>query len=192
MDSESLARRYATAVFSLASESGATERIGKDLSEIDRALASDEATRSFFVAPTVDRGLKERTLLAVFRGKVHDVALHTLLLLVRKRRETLLAKLVSEYRKLEQAGRGAEPLTVTTARDLPAHELRAMLERLERVYGKKFEATVIRDPALIGGVRIAMGDRVIDGSVAGRLEELTRTLFAANQLQSHRLGNRHD
>jgi F-type H+-transporting ATPase subunit delta len=180
MPNESLARRYATAVFSLAQENGATERIGSDLAAIARAIESETATHEFFLAPTVDRRDKERALLAVFQGKVDDVALHTLLLLVRKRREALLGELLTEYRKLEQAARGADPLLVTTARELPDADVRAMVERLERVYGKKFEATVKHDPALIGGVRITMGDRRIDGSVAGRLEELTRTLFASN------------
>ncbi|HEY5339541.1 MAG TPA: ATP synthase F1 subunit delta [Candidatus Aquilonibacter sp.] len=180
MQNESLARRYATAVYSLAKDSGSIERVGNDLSSIARAIAEDERTRSFFVAPTVDRGQKERTFVEVFKGRVSDIALHTLLLLVRKRREGILDAVVAEYRKLELAGRSAELLTVTTARELSAEELRAMVDRLERVYGKKFEAAVKLDPALIGGVRIAMGDRVIDGSVAGRLEELTRTLFASN------------
>jgi F-type H+-transporting ATPase subunit delta len=88
--------------------------------------------------------------------------------------------LVAEYRKLELEARGVEPLTLTTARELSEAEVRSTVEQLERVYGKKFEAVVRHDPNLIGGVRVAMGDRVIDGSVAGRLEELTRTLFASN------------
>jgi F-type H+-transporting ATPase subunit delta len=180
MQYESLARRYATAVYGLAKDSNTIEGVGNDLAAIERAIESDGTTREFFVSPIVDRGEKERALLGVFKGRVSDIALHTLLLLVRKRREAILAALVSEYRKLELAGRGAEPLIVMTAKDLSAAELQGMVERLERVYGKKFEATVKHDPALIGGVRIAMGDRVIDGSVAGRLEELTRTLFASN------------
>jgi F-type H+-transporting ATPase subunit delta len=178
MANEALARRYATAVFALAQESNQTKPVGDDLASIARAIDGDPGVRAFFVAPTVDRGDKERVLLSVFEGHAGEIALHTVLLLVRKRRERLLSALVEEYRKLERAARGAEPLTVTTARELSPDELRAMVERLERVYGKKFEATVKCDPALIGGVRVTMGDRVIDGSVAGRLEELTRTLFA--------------
>lgn len=180
MANETLARRYATAVFSLASDNGSTERVGKDLAVIANAIGEDAATKEFFVTPIIDRAEKEKALFATFNGKVDDVALHTLLLLVRKRREALLNDLLAEYRKLELQARGAEPLTITTARELPESELRSMVERLEQLYKKKFEVTVRRDPSLIGGVRIAMGDRLIDGTVAGRLEELSRTLFAHN------------
>jgi F-type H+-transporting ATPase subunit delta len=55
-----------------------------------------------------------------------------------------------------------------------------MVSRLERLYGKSFDATLTVDPSLIGGVRITMGDRRIDGSIDGRLEDLARTLFAKN------------
>jgi F-type H+-transporting ATPase subunit delta len=133
----------------------------------------------FFTSPVVARTDKEKTLSGAFSGKVGEIALHTLLLLVRKRRETLLPELVTEYGKIEQASRGVEPLTITSARAIAGDELKPLVERLERTYGKKFEANVKLDPSLIGGVRIAMGDRVIDGSVSGRLEELTRTLFGA-------------
>lgn len=178
MANEKIARRYATAVFSLAGDKHARERVGSDLAAIAKALDDNELTREFYRAPTVDRKNKESALLAAFRGRVDDVALNTLLLLVRKRRETLLDGLLVEYRKLEQAARGAEPLTITTARNLPENQLRSMVERLEEVYGKKFETSVRHDPSLIGGVRIMMGDRRVDGSVAGRLEELARSLFA--------------
>jgi F-type H+-transporting ATPase subunit delta len=177
---ETLARRYASAVYSLASESNSTERVGNELSVIARAIDGDPAIHGFFVSPVIERSDKQRALTQAFSGKVGDIVLHTLLLLVRKRRESLLDQLIAEYRKIELAGRGAEPLIVTTAHPLPDAEVRTLVERLERVYGKTFETSVKHDPKLIGGIRIAMGDRVIDGSISGRLEELTRTLFATN------------
>lgn len=180
MANETLARRYATAVFSLASEKAAVERVGADLASVAEAMASDTATREFFIAPTVDRRMKEQTLTTALTGKLDTVALHTILLLVRKRRESLLPELLVEYRKLQAHARGAEPLTITTARDLPEAELRTMVARLEATYRTKFDVTVHQDPSLIGGVRIMMGDRRIDGTVSGRLEELARTLFANN------------
>ena len=177
MANEKLARRYATAVFALATEQNVVDRIGDDLATIVSALGSGTA-RDFFVAPIVDRRDKERVLLESFGGRVHDIALHTLLLLVRKRREALLAALAVEYAKLQLAARGEEALIVTSARELSHGELTALVERLERLYAKKFEVTQVVDRDAIGGVRILMGDRRIDGTVAGRLEALSRTLFA--------------
>ena len=180
MANEIAARRYATAVFQLASAAQAVQPVGRDLHALADAIYQDEATERFFLSPVIERSQKERVLASAFAGKAHDVALHTVLLLVRKRREVLLGEIVRQYDALELQARGAEPLTITSARELSGDALRTLIGRLETAYGKRFEVTQRVDPALIGGVRIMMGDRRIDGSVEGRLEELSRTLFAQN------------
>jgi F-type H+-transporting ATPase subunit delta len=180
MVSETLGRRYANAVFSAAGDHDATDAVGRDLATISGAIDGDTKTREFFLSPVIARADKERVLLDAFEGKVHDVALHTLLLLVRKRREPVLDVLLSEYRKLQGVARGTEPLTVTSAVRLSPEEERSLVERLERIYGKKFDVKQVVDPRAIGGVRIAMGDKLIDGTVAGQIDALARTLFAPN------------
>jgi|HubBroStandDraft_4_1064222.scaffolds.fasta_scaffold00002_155 F-type H+-transporting ATPase subunit delta len=180
MVNETLARRYAVAIFSLATEQNAVDRIGTDLQAIASSIEGDALAHQFFVAPVVARETKERVLTAAFGSRVHEVALHAVLLTVRKRRETLLPTIVSEYRKLELESRGAEVLTLTSARELDGREVRSIAERLEKLYDKKFEVKQVLDPGLIGGVRILMGDRRIDGTVSGHLEALARTLFATN------------
>jgi F-type H+-transporting ATPase subunit delta len=180
MANETVARRYAVAIFQLATEQRAVDTVGKDLHLIADAIYEDETTKRFFLSPVIERQEKERVLTAAFEGKAHDVALHTLLLLVRKRRESLLRAIVQQYDVLQMQARGAEPLTITSAKQLSQNELNQLVSRLEKIYGKTFDVTQNVDPNLIGGVRIAMGDRLIDGSVEGRLEELSRTLFAKN------------
>ena len=180
MANETVARRYANAVLSLAKEQHAVETIGNDLRTIASAIYEDEATKRFFLAPVISAADKERVLTEAFAGKAHEVALHTLLLLVRKRREALLEAILAEYEKLEMEERGGEPLTITSARELSKDELHTMVARLEKLYNTKFEVTQTVDASLIGGVRVTMGERRIDGSVAGRLDELSRTLFAKN------------
>jgi F-type H+-transporting ATPase subunit delta len=177
---EKLARRYASAIFSLAVEARATDRVGDDLARIRDVLQNDDAVHTFFVSPIVDRGQKERALTEAFSKRVDDLALHALLLMVRKRRESLFAETLDEYRKLQLAARGEEPIVVTSAKPLSDDELAATVARLETIYGKKFQVKQVVDPRAIGGVRILMGDRRVDGTVAGRLDTLARSLFARN------------
>jgi ATP synthase F1 delta subunit len=171
-----LARRYAIAVASIAAERGISERVGADLTAMAAAIGRRGLIHEFFVAPIIDRPDKERVLANAFEGRVDPVSLHTLLLLVRKRRESLLDAIVSEYQALQREARGAETLVLTSARPLDRGEYRALIEKLERLYGKKFEVTEQIDPSLIGGLRLVMGDRRIDATVAGRLDNLAREL----------------
>ena len=180
MVNQTLARRYATAIFQLAGEQRAVDQVGSELRILSEAIEDNESALNFFLSPVVERGQKEQTLVAAFEGKAHPIALHAMLLLVRKRREGLLRQIVREYGALELAARGLEPLTITSATPLGAAALRELVSQLEKIYNKKFEVTQRVQPDLIGGVRILMGDRRVDGSVEGRFQELARTLMARN------------
>lgn len=176
MVNEVLARRYAIAVWSLAAERGIADKVGSDLASMAKAIGSSGPLHDFFVAPIVDRREKERVLARSFEGRVETVALHTVLLLVRRRRETLLWALVTAYETLARQARNAERVTLQSARPLDREELRRLVERLERATGKKLEVTERIDPSLIGGLRVLIGDLRIDASIAGRLDALAREL----------------
>jgi F-type H+-transporting ATPase subunit delta len=179
MVSQTLARRYAIAVATLAREQESVDRVSADLQVLAGVIGAPGLVKDFFESPVVDRPSKERLLAETFDGKVHPIALHTLLLLVRKRREVLLNAIVAEYLALERAARGAETLRLESARALDRDELSRLVGKLESLYDKKFEVTEIVDPELIGGLRLMMGDRRIDDSISGRFTALARDLSQA-------------
>lgn len=180
MANETVARRYATAIFSLAKDSDSVESVGRDLRESYATISSDDTIRRFFISPVIDRGEKAKTIEAAFEPRVGLIALHTLLLLIRKRREALLGPILEQYEKLLLAEQQREPLEIASARPLEEAELDAIVARLSRKFGKSFEVTQKVEPEILGGVRITMRDRYVDGSIAGRLDELSRLLFAKN------------
>jgi F-type H+-transporting ATPase subunit delta len=175
MPNQTLARRYATATFSLAQETGKVREIQHDLHTFVEALRADEDVRKFFRSPVVDRKEKESVVAQAF-AKLDPIALHTVLLLVRKRRETLVDEIVTQYDILEREARGAQELRITSARELTKDELDAIVQRLAQAFRTAFDVTQSVDPKLIGGVRITIGDRLIDGTVAGRLDDIARLL----------------
>jgi F-type H+-transporting ATPase subunit delta len=175
MPNETLARRYATAIFQLATEAGAVSDVGHDLHTFVAALAADADVNGFFCSPVIDRNEKAAVIGQAFE-RLNDIALHAVLLLIRKRRETLAPEIVRQYDVLEREARGAQTLTVTTARPLPKSELDALVAKLSAAFKTPFDVTQTVDPDLIGGVRLTMGDRRIDGTIAGRLDDLARML----------------
>ncbi|HEY0798781.1 MAG TPA: ATP synthase F1 subunit delta [Candidatus Baltobacteraceae bacterium] len=176
MSTQTVSRRYATAIFELASEGGLLDGTAADLQVVAAAIERDADVQRFFASPVVDRGLKGELFARVFSAKVGTIAQNTLALLIRKRREALLAPIVEEFNKLVLAAKALEPLAIVSARPIEPGELEGMVEHLSSVYRKRFDLDATVDPSLLGGVRIRMSDRYIDGSIAGRLDELAREL----------------
>ena len=175
MPNETLARRYATAVFQLAQDTGKISDVQRDLHTFTASLDADADVRKFFRSPVVDRKEKERIVAQAF-SKLDPIALHTVLLLIRKRRENMAEEIVQQYDVLERTARGAQPLQVTSARELGKPELDAIVARLAAAFSTKFDVTQSVDPSLIGGVRITIGDKRADGTIAGRLDDIARLL----------------
>lgn len=175
MVNETLARRYATAIFQLAAEANAVDAVGHDLQTFLETLRADTEVDRFFRSPVIDRDEKAAVIAQAFE-RLHEIALHAILLLIRKRRESLLAEILRQYGILEQAARGARPLTIVSGRSLSAAEVDEIVARLNSTFKTTFEVNQRVDPDLIGGVQLLMGDKRVDGSIAGRLDDLARLL----------------
>jgi F-type H+-transporting ATPase subunit delta len=175
MPNETLARRYATAVFQLAQDAGKASAIGRDLHAFIDMLDANDSVRRFFRSPVVDRAEKA-DVIGQALASFDPIAKHTLLLLVRKRRETLVDEMVHQFDLLDRAARGSQALDVVSARPLAQAELDAIVARLAKSYDTTFDVTHTVDPDLLGGVRITMGDRQADGTIAGRLDDIARIL----------------
>jgi F-type H+-transporting ATPase subunit delta len=180
MQNETVSRRYATAVFGLATDAGKVDDVGRDLVSARDALYGEEDVRRFFLSPVFQRADKERLLSEAFTGKLGEIAFHTLLLLVRKRREALLPSIVEAYHQLALAASGKEPLEIVSARELGRTEIDEIVARLSLASGKSYEVSERVDPSLLGGVRITTSDMSVDGSIAARLDRIARDLSTTN------------
>ena len=85
---------------------------------------------------------------------------------------------MDEYRTLSNTARGILSADVTTVSLATKKQQKAIADKLEQITGKKVELRLHEDKSLIGGVVVKIGDRRIDGSVAGRLATMKEKLLA--------------
>jgi F-type H+-transporting ATPase subunit delta len=171
------ARRYAEAAFDIAVRDGAVEPWIEHL-ERAAALVSREEVANILGNPAVPFERRREGLERALGPGLPRPVLNLLLLLLRRRRIELLPRLAAEFRRLVNRRAGIVEATATSASTLRPDEVEALRERLERITGGRVDLRLEVDPGLLGGVVVRVGDRLIDGSVRGRLERLRSQLAA--------------
>jgi F-type H+-transporting ATPase subunit delta len=170
--------RYATALHELAARAGVVERVGTDLQALTRALAAQPELGRGLASPKLSREDK-RALLMALLGGAHDLLRRTLMLLVDKGRAAQVAGLAAAWEEVALEAAGRAIARVTSAAPLDEATRAGLLAQLQRVTGKGIVLQESVDPALLGGTRILVGSRMIDGSVQARLAALHTRLMAA-------------
>jgi F-type H+-transporting ATPase subunit delta len=164
------ALRYAEASFAVATEAGTVQAWLGDLEAAERVLTAP-ATLDVFREPEVPRsdklGLLERLL-----PSIRPEALNLLRLLALRDRIALLPQIRTEFVRLDREARGVVEADVTVARQYDQAEQAEIQRRLTDATGKKVELRLHIDPKILGGVVVRIGDRLIDGSISGRLQRL--------------------
>ena len=123
--------------------------------------------------------LEEETVGAVILGKVvSKPVLNMIGLMLRRGRIEQLPRVAAEFRRLDNARQGITLATATSAAPLNPDEVRALTARMEQLTGGRVELDLKIDPSLLGGLVVRIGDRLIDGSVRGRLERLRNQLVS--------------
>lgn len=173
-----IVRRYATALFNAAYKAGVVDQVESDLGLVSYTVESSPRLREAVHAPLVPPETKRRIVEGVFGGKVHQITLSYLYLLVDKRREEAMAVTEAAYIELANEARGIALVEVTSAVELTPDERARLREKLSVRIGKMVELTARVDPEIIGGLIVRIGDNVIDGSVRGHLVKLRETLLS--------------
>jgi F-type H+-transporting ATPase subunit delta len=173
----STARRYAEAAFEVAMRDATLERWR---AELDGAagLAGDRRAIAILANPAIAIERRATVLDELLSGRASQPVLNLVQLMLRRRRIEDLPRVAAEFRRLDDERQGIVHATVTSATDLTQDEVRELTTRLERSTGGRIALDVEVDPSLLGGLVVRVGDRLIDGSVRGRLERLRNQLLA--------------
>jgi F-type H+-transporting ATPase subunit delta len=173
---DSAPRRYADAAFEIALRDGTVETWRKELDSAAEVSAETELGRVLAnpAIPLDERIKVAEEVFASLSGPVRNL----ILLLVRRRRIEQLPRVAAEFRRLDDQRNGLTHATATSAAPLGADEIRAITARLEELTGGTVALETAVDPSLLGGVVVRVGDRLLDGSVRGRLERLRNQLAA--------------
>lgn len=173
----SAGRRYARAVFDLASHTGKYDEWLQDLREI-RDFLADATVAAVIQNPEVPFEKKKAIIDAGFRG-FDEAARNFVYVLVKRRRTDVIDKIVDEYERLLNEHRGIAVADVVTAIPLDDEAMEFIAARLSALTGKKVTIRHSIDTSIIGGVVAKIGDRLINGSVADRLARMRERLAQA-------------
>ena len=175
MAAESVARRYARAIFELALErQQPLESWFSDLQAIESAL-TDPSVHATLISPKVSFEQK-RDLIDRGLAGLDPLRRNFVYLLVERGRLELLGAVVREFRSMMLDHQGIAEATVTTAVPIGDAEAERIAALLGRLVSKKVIVQREVDPSIIGGVVARVGDRLINGSVAARLASLREQL----------------
>ncbi len=177
MERATLARPYAEATAKLAAETQGWEPWAQRLALLD-TLVGDAQIQALAANPGVESSRVAEVILAVCGQALGTEGANLVQLLAENRRLTLLPEIRAQFQALKAIQEGELTAHVTSAYELTAAQLAALVARLEDRYGRRIKATQSTDPELIGGVLIQVGDEVMDASVRGGLEQLSVTLQA--------------
>jgi F-type H+-transporting ATPase subunit delta len=167
---------YARTLLELGVREEQADAYGRHLDEIVRLAESEPDLVRFLETPRVDLGDKKAALRQALEGRVPETFLRFLLVVVDKGRQRLLPEIEAAYRDLLDEREGRVHASVTLARE-PDGALRQEIQSgLERAFAREVVPHFSTDARLLGGVVVRVGDRVMDGSVHRRLEDMRRTL----------------
>ncbi|WP_310497239.1 F0F1 ATP synthase subunit delta [Sandarakinorhabdus sp.] len=172
-----LSGRYASALFDLAVDGGHLDAVSASVASLGEALAASADLRTLTTSPLIDR----KTAGAGIAGVAESLGLDTLTrnflgVLAQGRRLALLPQIVRDFSALLAARKGEITARVTAAHKLTAAQQKALAAKLKAGLGRDVALDITVDPAILGGLVVRVGSRMIDSSLKTRLDSLGQAL----------------
>ncbi len=183
MKNTRVARRYAQALMMTTDSTATIDTIAADLELIRNTLQTSRGLRRLVASPIVSGERKRNVFRELFGTRVSRTTLSFLELLTEKQRETILPEIIEQYLALRDERYGIVNVDVAAAIEVTPQQEQRLVEQLERYTRKKVRLRFTVDKALQGGLRVKIGDTVLDASIKHQLA-LLRERLAHGQLSN--------
>jgi F-type H+-transporting ATPase subunit delta len=170
-----IARPYAEAVFKLASQENGLALWSDSLANIDSVVA-DARVQTLINDPNVSAQQIEGLVLGVVGDRISGEARNFVQVLVQNGRLELMPQIRAHFDALKREHEGVLEARIISALPIGDDQVRQLVAQLENKYQRKVTAQVETDASLIGGVKIVVGDKVIDATVRGKLDAMAAAL----------------
>jgi F-type H+-transporting ATPase subunit delta len=177
-----LAERYATALFELADERHALDAVAGDLRELRAMLADSGDFLRLIRSPVLSREAQGKAVAALAeRAGLSPLTRDFLGVVARNRRLFAVPQMITAYLKKLAERRGEVTAEVTVAQPLDAARQTALTDQLRRAVGARVAVDIRVDPRLLGGMIVKVGSRMVDASLASRLQRLRLAMRSASR-----------
>jgi len=179
---DAIAQVYAKSLYELADDAGGRDKIvelAEELEQICELARGDRTFREFLASPIINTKARGEAIRRIFHGRVTDLALRFLLVLNNKARLRRLESISAAFDQLVHEALGRVEVDIYTPGPLGPEQLDTIKRRIQAALGKDPVLYSYTDAAMIGGVRLRIGDQLIDGSVASRLRRLRQHLLTS-------------
>jgi F-type H+-transporting ATPase subunit delta len=175
----SLAGRYASALFDLASENGTVTAVEKDLGILSDALGESSELRAATTNPQLSRGAQGGAMAAIAEHlQLATLTANFLGVLASNRRLSALPGIIAAFKAIAAAQRGEVTAKVTSAHPLSDEQLANLKDKLTARQGRTVMLSAEVDPDLLGGLVVTIGSQRIDASIRTRLNSLAQAMKA--------------
>ena len=175
---EEIADVYARALFEVAKEGGALDRVHEELDEFADTLEEDRNLQVFLFSPYFSSEEKKDGIRRIV-SDADERVLNFLELLAERHRMPVLFRIRREFDSLWAEENKLLPVTVTSAIELDEALVDEIGKRIEEQTDRKVELASNIDPEVLGGLKVQVGNMVLDGTVRNRLERLRKQVAKA-------------
>ena len=170
-----IARPYAEALYK--ASAGDLAAVSTWVEEL-AAIAGNEQLLQFADSPKVTSAQVFDVIAGVAKSALGDQAKNFLRTVIENGRLSVLPEIAAQFRALKNAQSGSSDAVVFSAFPIDQAALAEVAATLEKRFGRKLNVSVELQPELIGGIRVVVGDEVLDTSVKARLEQMKVALSA--------------
>lgn len=175
-----IAARYASALFELATEQKQQDQVKADLTQFRAVLAEGDRLTRLLTNPLMTRAEAEKAIAIVMEAmKAGELTRKFFVLLARERRLAVAPQAAEKFLALLAESRGELDVKVTSAEKLSGAQVKELEGSLSASTGKKVSVQASENPALLGGLQIRIGSKMLDHSVAGKLARMRLALTRA-------------